>query len=84
MPPYYAAQHRLADHARAWGLPLYLTLLYAACRTLTCAGPIPDEDIRPAIWQGHERLLGSPTLAEARACHSDQHTAGWRPMRRAM
>jgi hypothetical protein len=53
--------------ARAWGLPLYRQALYAFCSALTSAGPIPDDDTRPAIWQVMDAFWTNPTAAEAGA-----------------
>ncbi len=75
--------------ARAWGLPLYRQALHAFCSALTTAGPIPDDDIRPAIWQVMDAFWVHPTAAEASAWGSypyDSDPAGTavRPLARAL
>ncbi len=53
--------------ARAWGMPLYRQALHAFCAALTAAGPIPDDDARPVIWQVMDAFWCRPTRAEAHA-----------------
>jgi hypothetical protein len=52
-------------HWRA--LPLYRQTVYAFGSALTCAAPLPDGDIRPAVWQVMDASWCHPTLAEAQA-----------------
>lgn len=75
--------------ARAWGLPLHRDTLYAFCTALTTAGPISNDDARPAIWQVMDAFWAHPTAAEARAWGSypyDSDPAGTavRPLARAL
>lgn len=75
--------------AIAWGLPVYRDTLDAFCEALSAGGPIPDVDIRPAVWQVMDAFWGNPTQAEALAWgsypyDSDPAGAAIRPLARPL